>query len=208
MSKQAAQTTTKHQTGLKKRLKPLIVGTVSRVFLTWYGLKYGKRVRFGKNFVTNGKLVVKGPGKVILGDDINAWCHTEKNVFITYKPEARIVVGHGTRLNGISAMAYSTITVGPRCIVASTMLVDTDFHSTDPELRHDPDAPFAVAPIELKENVWLAGQSAILKGVTIGENSIVAFRAVVTKDVPANVVAGGNPARVVKELKTRGQTGD
>jgi maltose O-acetyltransferase len=84
------------------------------------------------------------------------------------------------------------------------MMVDTDFHSTDPELRHDPEAPFAVAPIELKENVWVAGQSAILKGVTIGENSIVAFRAVVTRDVPANVIVGGNPARVVKEFETWG----
>jgi maltose O-acetyltransferase len=203
MSERVVRTTTKRQGGLKKRLKPLVAGTISRVFLAWYGLKYGKRVRFGRNFLTNGKLVIKGPGKVIFGDDINAWCHTEKNVFITYLPEARISVGHGTRLNGISAMAYSTIKVGSRCIVGSTMMVDTDFHSTDPALRHDPDAPFAVAPIELKENVWVAGQSAILKGVTIGENSIVAFRAVVTKDVPPNVIVGGNPARVVKEFQAQ-----
>lgn len=87
-------------------------------------------------------------------------------------------------------------------MVASTIMVDTDFHPTDPALRHDPDAPFAVAPIELKENVWVAGQSAILKGVTIGENSIVGFRAVVVKDVPANVIVAGNPARIVKEFQT------
>jgi len=48
--------------------------------------------------------------------------------------------------------------------------------------------------------VWAGGQSAILKGVTIGENSIVGFRAVVTRDVPPNVVVAGNPAGVVKEL--------
>ena len=201
MRERAVRTTTKRQGGLKKRLKPLVAGTISRVFLAWYGLKYGKRVRFGKHFLTNGKLVVKGPGKVIFGDNINAWCHAEKNVFLTYLPESRITVGDGTRLSGVSAMAYSTITVGPRCIVASTIMVDTDFHSTDPALRHDPVAPFAVAPIELKENVWVAGQSAILKGVTIGENSIVAFRAVVTRDVPPNVIVGGNPARVVKEFQ-------
>lgn len=202
MSERVSQTTTKRQGGLKKRLKPLVAGTISRVFLTWYGLKYGKRVRFGKNFVTNGKLVVKGPGKVIFGDNINAWCHAEKNVFITYQPETRITVGSHSRISGMSAMAHSTITVGPRCMVASTIMVDTDFHPTDPALRHDPDAPFAVAPIELKENVWVAGQSAILKGVTIGENSIVGFRAVVVKDVPANVIVAGNPARIVKEFQT------
>lgn len=201
MSKQAAQTTTKRQSGLKKRLKPFVAGTISRVFVTFYKLKYRNKVRFGKNFITNGKLVVKGPGKVIFGDNINAWCHAEKNVFITYLPETRIIVGHDSRLQGMSAMSYSSIRVGPRCMVASTIMVDTDFHSTDPARRHDPDAPFAVAPIELKENVWVAGQSAILKGVTIGENSIVGFRAVVTRDVPANVVVAGNPARVVKEIE-------
>ncbi|MDQ3706109.1 MAG: acyltransferase [Chloroflexota bacterium] len=204
MSKQAAQTITKRQSSLKKRLKPLVAGTISRVFLAWYKLKYGKRVQFGKNFITNGKLVVKGPGKVIFGDNINAWCHAEKNVFITYQPETRITVGDGARISGMAAMSHSSITVGPRCMVASVIMVDTDFHNTDPVLRHDPDAPFAVAPIELKENVWVAGQTAILKGVTIGENSIVAFRAVVTKDVPANSIVAGNPARVVKEIQARG----
>lgn len=204
MSKQAAQTITKRQSSLKKRLKPLVAGAISRVFLTWYKLKYGQRVRFGKNFITNGKLVVKGPGKVIFGDNINAWCHAEKNVFITYQPETRITVGDDCRISGMAAMSHSSITVGPRCMVASVIMVDTDFHNTDPVLRHDPDAPFAVAPIELKENVWVAGQTAILKGVTIGENSIVAFRAVVTKDVPANSIVAGNPARVVKEIKARG----
>jgi maltose O-acetyltransferase len=58
----------------------------------------------------------------------------------------------------------------------------------------------ACAPIEIGENVWLAGQSAVLKGVTVGKNSVVAYRAVVTGDVPPNVVVAGNPARVVKEL--------
>src|SRR5918997_739530 len=98
MSKQAVQMITKRQGGLKKRLKPIVAGSISRVFLAWYRLKYGKRVSFGKNFITNGKLVVKGPGKVIFGDNINAWCHAEKNVFITYQPETRIIVGDDCRI--------------------------------------------------------------------------------------------------------------
>src|SRR5690606_37233641 len=50
------------------------------------------------------------------------------------------------------------------------------------------------------ENVWVCDGAVICKGVTIGENSIVAARAVVTKDVPANVVVAGNPAKVIKTL--------
>jgi acetyltransferase-like isoleucine patch superfamily enzyme len=56
------------------------------------------------------------------------------------------------------------------------------------------------APINIGENVWIAGQSAVLKGVTIGENSVVAYAAIVSSDVPANVVVAGNPARIVKRL--------
>ena len=55
-------------------------------------------------------------------------------------------------------------------------------------------------PVHIADNVWLGDHCTVLKGVTIGENSVVAARAVVTRDVPANVVVAGNPAKVVKEL--------
>ena len=54
--------------------------------------------------------------------------------------------------------------------------------------------------MHIGDNVWLGDHATVLKGVTIGENSVVAARAVVTRDVPANVVVAGNPAKVVKEL--------
>jgi acetyltransferase-like isoleucine patch superfamily enzyme len=61
--------------------------------------------------------------------------------------------------------------------------------------------------VHIGANVWLGGQSAVLKGATIGENSVVAFRAVVAGAVPANVVVAGNPARIVKRLADPGLTG-
>ena len=54
--------------------------------------------------------------------------------------------------------------------------------------------------MHIGDNVWLGDHATVLKGVTIGANSVVAAQAVVTRDVPANVVVAGNPARVVKEL--------
>ena len=55
-------------------------------------------------------------------------------------------------------------------------------------------------PVRLGDNVWLGDRSTVLKGVTIGDNSIVAASSVVTKDVPANVIVAGNPAVIVREL--------
>jgi maltose O-acetyltransferase len=186
--------------GLRARLKGPVAGLISRCWVAWFRLRLGRRVQFGRNFQTNGRLVIQGPGRVVFGDDIRAWCHAEKNVFITYTPESRIIVGSGTRLNGAGVMAYTTIQIGPRCILGSTVVFDSDFHPLDPAHRHDPHAPVSTRPITIGPNVWLAGQTAVLKGTTIGENSVVAFRAVVSGAIPANVVVAGNPARIVKRF--------
>jgi acetyltransferase-like isoleucine patch superfamily enzyme len=186
--------------GWRKVIKPVVVRLISAFWVRLYRLRFGKRVQFGRDFRTNGRLVIKGPGRIVLGDGVNAWAHAEKNVLITYTPEAVIMVGGGTRLNGAGLMAYTRIEIGPRCILGSTLMLDSDFHPLDPNRRHDAHAPVHCAPIIIGENVWLGGQSAVLKGVTVGENSVVAFRAVVAESVPPNVVVAGNPARIVKTL--------
>jgi maltose O-acetyltransferase len=186
--------------GWRRAIKQAVARVTSELWVRIYRLKVGGRVQFGRNFRTNGRLVIKGPGRVIFGDDVNAWAHAEKNVLITYTPDSVIVVGSGTRLNGAGLMAYTRIEIGPRCILGSTLLFDSDFHPLDPARRHDTHAPVQCAPIVIGENVWLGGQSAVLKGVTLGENSVVAFRAVVAENVPPNVVVAGNPARIVKAL--------
>ncbi|MEO8285322.1 MAG: acyltransferase [Chloroflexota bacterium] len=184
----------------RKLIKPYAVSLISAFWLRWLKFRLGDRVEFGRNFQTNGRLVIKGPGRVTFGDNVNAWAHAEKNVLITFTPDSRIAIGSDTRLNGAGIMAYTTIDIGPRCILGSTLIFDSDFHPLDPAHRHDPDAPVTCAPIRVEENAWLAGQSAVLKGVTIGCNSVVGFRAVVSEDVPANVVVAGNPAKIVKQL--------
>ncbi|MEA3357176.1 MAG: acyltransferase, partial [Patescibacteria group bacterium] len=82
------------------------------------------------------------------------------------------------------------------------ILIDTDFHSTEPDRLSKPqsESDTKSQPITIGDSVWICGQSAILKGVSIGDNSIVGFRAVVTKNVPPNIVVAGNPARIVKRM--------
>jgi maltose O-acetyltransferase len=74
----------------------------------------------------------------------------------------------------------------------------TPTHPTEPEPRR---AKWEAAqPITIGANVWLGGGVIVLPGVTIGENTVVGSGAVVTRDLPANVVAVGNPARIVRRL--------
>jgi acetyltransferase-like isoleucine patch superfamily enzyme len=75
--------------------------------------------------------------------------------------------------------------------------MDTDFHSTRADRRHDASAPVRVAPVHIGENVWVAHFVGILPGTTIGRNSIVSFGSVCRGRVyPENAVLVGNPARV------------
>jgi acetyltransferase-like isoleucine patch superfamily enzyme len=76
---------------------------------------------------------------------------------------------------------------------ANTTITDTDWHTDDP--RTGPDAPVTIG-----KRVWLGLNVTVLKGVTIGENTLVAAGSLVTVSLPANVVAGGVPAKVLKEI--------
>jgi len=109
-----------------------------------------------------------------------------------------ITIGDYCVINpGVRITSGSSITIGNNCMLAMyAYLMDMDGH----DLHHRVFAPGVTKPIVLKDNVWVCDGAVICKGVTIGENSIVAARAVVTKDVPANVVVAGNPAKIVKQL--------
>ena len=123
-------------------------------------------------------------------------------------------VGDHTLLNGALIMAEERIEIGSYCIFSWNVgIADSDFHPIDPAQRRldaialSPFAegrparpPIATAPVIIKDNVWIGMGAVILKGVTIGENSIVAAGAIVTHDVPPNVVVAGNPAKIVKQL--------
>ena len=78
----------------------------------------------------------------------------------------------------------------------SSYISDADWHGI-----YDRASPVGkTAPIVLEDNVWIGDSAIVGKGVTIKENSIVAAGSVVVKDVPANVIVGGNPAKVIKQL--------
>lgn len=98
---------------------------------------------------------------------------------------------------GARISAACGISVGHNCMLASRCyLTDADWHGL-----YDRTRPIGNRrPVRLEDNVWVGDSAIICKGVTVGANSIVGAGAVVADDVPANCVAAGNPARIVKKL--------
>ena len=90
------------------------------------------------------------------------------------------------------------IYVGDKVMFGPNVTVATAGHPIDPPLRYQ--AMQFNMPVYIGENVWIGANAVILPGVTIGENSVIGAGSVVTKDIPANVVAVGNPCRVLREI--------
>lgn len=96
---------------------------------------------------------------------------------------------------------HGGVTIGEGSQIGHNVVFATLNHGIEPRLRK-----YTVpAPITVGRNVWIGSNSTILSGVTIGDNSIVAAGAVVTRSVPANTIVGGVPARKMKDIKTDGE---
>jgi maltose O-acetyltransferase len=142
---------------------------------------------------------MRGPGRIRIGAGANAWARAEPIFLTTLNAAAVIDIGDNVRLNGCDIQSAVSVTVGDGCILGSCVVVDTDYHSIDVSRRR-PEAEPETRAVVIGENVWVAGRATVLKGVTIGADSVVGYGAVVTTDVPAGVVVAGNPARVVRKL--------
>ncbi|MBO9568606.1 MAG: sugar O-acetyltransferase [Cellulomonas iranensis] len=108
-------------------------------------------------------------------------------------------IGARTFVNSnLTALDVARITIGEDCQIGPNVQLLTPTHPVDPEPRRD--KLEAALPIVLGDNVWLGGGVIVCPGVTIGDNTVVGAGSVVVRDLPANVVAVGNPARVVREI--------
>jgi acetyltransferase-like isoleucine patch superfamily enzyme len=119
----------------------------------------------------------------------------------TRRANARLVIGADFGMTGGTICADESITIGDRVIVgANTTITDTDFHPLDAKLRQSDPLAGATAPIAIHDDVFIGMNCLILKGVTIGTGSVIGAGSVVTRDIPAGVIAGGNPAKVLRKV--------
>lgn len=112
----------------------------------------------------------------------------------TIKREAVLEIGSNCGFSGTVIGCALNIRIGDnvRC-GANTMITDSDWHSDDRRTGND-------KPVIIDNNVWLGYGVKVLKGVHIGENTLIGAGSIVTKDIPANVIAAGNPCKIIKQL--------
>ena len=106
-----------------------------------------------------------------------------------------VTIGNCCGFSGTVIGCFNTITIGNnvRC-GANTLITDSDWHEDDPRVGN-------AKPVIIKDNVWLGIGVIVMKGVTIGENTIIGAGSVVVKSIPANVIAAGNPCKVIRSLE-------
>ncbi|WP_020575713.1 sugar O-acetyltransferase [Actinopolymorpha alba] len=112
---------------------------------------------------------------------------------------SHITVGPRTFINmGLTALDVAPITIGADCQIGPHVQLLTPTHPVAPQPRRD--KLEAAKPITIGDNVWLGGGVIVCPGVSIGDNSVVGAGSVVTRDIPANSLAVGNPARVIRSI--------
>jgi acetyltransferase-like isoleucine patch superfamily enzyme len=109
-----------------------------------------------------------------------------------------ITIGKRVFINeGCCFQDQGGIEIGDDCLIGQQVVIATLNHNALPEKRKD----MIAKPVKIGNNVWIGAHATILQGVTIGDNAIIAAGAVVAKDVPANVIVGGVPAKIIKHIE-------
>jgi acetyltransferase-like isoleucine patch superfamily enzyme len=179
----------------------------------WWPQPVPPNVEFGEGFYCESAQIFrmlrnKQPGAVMIGKHVSCYAGCSFAV----GENGHCTIGDFTLLNGALMMAEERIDIGSYCLVSWNVgIADSDFHPLDPAKRlidaqalapfyadRPPRPKLETAPVKICDNVWIGMNAVILKGVTIGENSVVAAGAVVTKSVAPNTVVAGNPAVQVK----------
>jgi len=154
-------------------------------------------------------VIMYGQGEVVLGAKARLVSDYKRSTlgvgsrckFVTF-PGARIILGDGVLLTGTIIVARKSVEIGDGTMMAPNVVIaDSDFHIIWPPERHFDLAPIEEAePVKIGRRVWIGYGAIILKGVTIGDNAVIGAGSVVTRDVPANTMAAGSPARVIRRL--------
>lgn len=184
----------------------VLVLMLSRVhFSFWMRVRcFLRHVKLGKRCIFYGMTYFQRAvgARITIGDNCQFRSNPHSNkiginhqcIVATMSPGAEIFIGSNCGFSGTTITAFSSIRIGNnvRC-GGNTIISDSDWHHDDPRSGGS-------KPIVIEDNVWIGYNATIWKGVTIGKNTVIGANSIVTNDIPANVIAAGNPCRVIHML--------
>lgn len=167
-----------------------------------YGLPYIRRFPGSSIKLGNGVVLSSSMGK-------NSLEVRGPVVIRTIKPAALVAIGDDSGFSGSTVSCAYSISIGSRVLVGSGVLItDSDHHAVDVGVdgvgRRTSGLPTSTASdaVIIHDDVFIGARTIILKGVTVGKGSVIGAGSVVSSDIPAGVIAAGNPCRTVRPLRT------
>jgi acetyltransferase-like isoleucine patch superfamily enzyme len=163
----------------------------------------------GEDFLISYPLYLQGGKHIAIGNGFSCQNRLHLHAFEEFlgdKFTPKITIGNNVSIqHDCHIGAINKITIGNNVLIASKVYISDHFHGeiTKEALLLAPSLRklYSKGPVIIEDNVWLGEGVVVLPGVTIGENSIIGANAVVTRSIPRDSVAAGNPARIVREIK-------
>lgn len=177
---------------------------IYQVWLAGGKLSFGDHVKLATPVRVDGSGVVNIGHNCSLGFKLAIRVGNGEILVQARNPGSVVEIGDRCSLsNNISIIARTRIELGSCCIVGDRVtILDADFHEINPDVRIKHGGPGKTEPVRIGQNCWIGTDAMILKGVSIGGDSIIAPKSVVTRSFPTRSMIAGSPAKLVKSFGT------
>jgi len=189
---------------LKLALFSFLSTLLNRIIWSLQRLKSGTGIKhFGLAKISRfpGSVISVGNDCVFRSDKTSNLIGVNRRCIIsTHDTNAVITIGNSCGFSGVSIGCLQAIHIGNNVLVgANAIITDFDWHNVNPLKRRDKCE--TAKPVIIGDNVFIGVNAIVLKGVSIGRNSVIGANSVVTANIPPNCIAAGNPAKIVKKLE-------
>jgi len=187
-------------------MRALVFSPLVKLYVRCMGARLGRGgVFLGRPFIdraVGSKIEIGGYFTIQSLWYLNRVGYAHPTMLQTEDKNSFIKIGDYLEASGVTLYASKGITIGDHVLLgANTVIVDTDLHPVSVKIRDASDrVNVGKKEIFIGDNVWVGMNCIILKGVHIGKNAVIGAGSVVTRDIPADCVAAGVPAKVIKPL--------
>jgi acetyltransferase-like isoleucine patch superfamily enzyme len=187
-------------------LKKQIYTPCAKIIFTLNGVSFGRKLKvrgfLNVNVTRRGSVLIGNNLSINSGNNHNIIGRQQRTIFWV---EGKLMIGNNTGMSSTAIICNYEIDIGNYVTIGgNTVIYDTDFHSLNSALRKNKlkDKMSAkCGKVTIKDNAFIGAHTTILKGVTIGENTIIGSCSLVSKDIPDNEIWGGNPIKFIKSIK-------